>query len=253
MPVRYHNSVPTSPNEMELAAKGKEKEESSQCSSSKGPSNLGCYSSSSGYVRTSKSEDHLQLQKDSLSAVDIDIDDDTTSSLNNLLDTRLDGAESSSSIATVAQGKDTDRIVWTYNAPLSDLQHQQHLQALQQQNSSDSNSISPNSPTSVSSSVMSSDNSSSKRVMLLNSLDGEVNNAGDYSEAISSPDFQVPLRSLKHRLERKRTITLLLAGWPRLFSLHINICVCLLCFACPIPPVGLLIFSSKLLLFEGKR
>jgi hypothetical protein len=97
----------------------------------------------------------------------------------------------------VAQGKDNDRIVWTYNAPLSDLQAQQQLQALQQQqqqNSSESNSISPNSPTSVSSSVMSSDNSSSKRIMLLNSMDGEVNN-GDYSEAISSPDFQVPFCS----------------------------------------------------------
>jgi hypothetical protein len=174
----------------------KEKDECSQSSSSSKGQNLGCYSSSSGYVRTSKSEDHLQLQKDSLSAVDIDInDDDTTSSLNNLLDTRMDAAESSSSITTVAQGKDNDRIVWTYNAPLSDLEHQQRLQALQQlqqQNSSDSNSISPNSPTSVSSSVMSSDNSSSKRVMLLNSMDGEVNNGGDYSEAISSPDFQVP-------------------------------------------------------------
>jgi hypothetical protein len=169
---------------MELGLKSKEKPEES----SKGSSNLGCYSSTSGFVRTSKSEDHLQLQKDSLSAVDIDIDEDTTSSLNNLLDTRLD-AESTSSLATVAQGKDNDRIVWTYNAPLSDLQQQM------QQNSSDSNSVSPNSPTSVSSSVMSSDNSSSKRINLLNSMDGEVNNGGDYSEAISSPDFQVPFVS----------------------------------------------------------
>nr|CAD7415192.1 unnamed protein product [Timema cristinae] len=44
-----------------------------------------------GYVRTSRSEDHLQFQKDaSLSTVDIDIDDDVTSSLNTLLDTRPD-------------------------------------------------------------------------------------------------------------------------------------------------------------------
>ncbi|CAB3377447.1 Hypothetical predicted protein [Cloeon dipterum] len=193
--LRYHNSVPTSPNESELGMKSKEKsppEEGSASSCAKGsnPPNMGCYSSSSGgFVRTSKSEDHLQLQKDSLSAVDIDIDEDTTSSLNNLLDTRQDAESSCSSLATVAQAKDSDRIVWTYNAPLSDLQQQQQLQRMQEQYSSESNSISPNSPTSVSSSVMSSDNSSSKRVMLLNSMDGEVNN-GDYSEAISSPDFQ---------------------------------------------------------------
>jgi len=202
--IRFHNSVPTSPNELELGLKSKEKPaEESSCSSSKGNANLGCYSSTSGFVRTSKSEDHLQLQKDSLSAVDIDIDEDTTSSLNNLLDTRLD-AESTSSLATVAQVKDNDRIVWTYNAPLSDLQQQQQMQQ-QQQNSSDSNSISPNSPTSVSSSVMSSDNSSSKRAMLLNSMDGEVNNSGDYSysEAISSPDFQVPFVTISFADKRK--------------------------------------------------
>lgn len=47
--------------------------------------------SSSFVVRTSKSEDHLQFNKDSsMSAVSIDIDDDVTSSLNTLLDTRPD-------------------------------------------------------------------------------------------------------------------------------------------------------------------
>ncbi|XP_059468514.1 PH and SEC7 domain-containing protein isoform X2 [Neocloeon triangulifer] len=188
--LRYHSSVPTSPNEMELGVKTtKEKPEEVACGNSKGNNaNMGgCYSSTSGgFVRTSKSEDHLQLQKDSLSAVDIDIDEDTTSSLNNLLDTRQDAESSCSSLATVAQGKDNDRIVWTYNAPLSDLQQQQQLMLLQQQqqhhhqqNSSESNSISPNSPTSVSSSVMSSDNSSSKRVMLLNSMDGEEEDSMD--------------------------------------------------------------------------
>lgn len=63
-----------------------------------------------GFVRTSRSEDHLQVQqKDSLSAVAIELDDDVTSSLNTLLDTRQDSDDSNAA----------DRIVWTYNAPVS--------------------------------------------------------------------------------------------------------------------------------------
>lgn len=62
-----------------------------------------------GFVRTSRSENHLQVQqKDSLSAVAIELDDDVTSSLNTLLDTRQDSDDSNAA----------DRIVWTYNAPV---------------------------------------------------------------------------------------------------------------------------------------
>lgn len=74
------------------------------------------YHSNTSYVRTSRSEDHLQFQKDSsISAVDIEIDEDVTSSLNTLLDTRLD----SGSTNNVSQTPTSDRIVWTYNAPVS--------------------------------------------------------------------------------------------------------------------------------------
>lgn len=123
-------------------------------------------------MRTSRSEDQLQMQKDaSYSAVDIEIDDDITSSLNTLLDTtgREDGANSTTS----------DRIVWTYNAPVTvaaaaasssssfeQQQQQQHricTHTLSNGSSSSSTassssplrSGSPASPTSVSSSVSS--------------------------------------------------------------------------------------------------
>lgn len=122
------------------------------------------------YVRTSRSEDHLQFQKDSsISAVDIEIDEDVTSSLNTLLDTRVDSTNN------VNQTPTTDRIVWTYNAPVNS--NQQSLEgnngchvmsngsSSSQSSSTNSSgsplrSTSPASPTSVSSSVMSSHSSS---------------------------------------------------------------------------------------------
>ncbi|KAL0281510.1 UNVERIFIED_CONTAM: hypothetical protein PYX00_002478 [Menopon gallinae] len=88
----HHNSVPTSPNESDLGLR-----KNSLSSPPDSPPNTddkksaSCYTFQTG-VRTSKSEDHLQFQKNSsLSTVDIDIDDDVTSSLNTLLDTRPDG------------------------------------------------------------------------------------------------------------------------------------------------------------------
>ncbi|XP_057331974.1 PH and SEC7 domain-containing protein isoform X3 [Microplitis mediator] len=152
---------------------------------------------SSGFVRTSRSEDHLQFQKDpSMSAVDIDIDDDVTSSLNTLLDTRPDSG----------QGVSSERIVWTYNAPVSSPSASERTSCCQNGSSSQSSSsstgsnssstedtspqrsLSPASPTSVSSSVMSS-NSGSRRFPLPgsnsctntvnpNCIGGSSNNAG---------------------------------------------------------------------------
>ncbi|XP_055593560.1 PH and SEC7 domain-containing protein isoform X2 [Uranotaenia lowii] len=131
--------------------------------------------SSSGVVRkcdaagfrTSRSEDHLQqTQRDGGigAVVPIDIDEDVNSSLNTLLDTRHDSEES--------QGSDHDRIVWTYNAPVSQanggqppttgtgiitspISHSSSMSSSPQRSASDS----PASPTSVSSSVMSSSGS----------------------------------------------------------------------------------------------
>ncbi|KAK2588283.1 hypothetical protein KPH14_004304 [Odynerus spinipes] len=187
----HHNSVPTSPNEMlghhraykctgsnsaSTSPVGISKRDGGQCPSqgdSSKPNAASSFGYSSGFVRTSRSEDHLQFQKDpSMSAVDIDIDDDVTSSLNTLLDTRPDSG----------QGLSSERIVWTYNAPVSSPSASERTSCCQNGSSSQSSSsstsssssasstegtspqrsLSPASPTSVSSSVMSS-NSGSRR------------------------------------------------------------------------------------------
>ncbi|UYV68811.1 hypothetical protein LAZ67_6000940 [Cordylochernes scorpioides] len=57
------------------------------------------------FVRSSKSEDHLQ--KTSLSTVSIDIEEDMASSLNTLLDTKPDGAWSSFQVPTSPQSPDS--------------------------------------------------------------------------------------------------------------------------------------------------
>lgn len=68
-------------------------------------------------VRTSRSEDHLQFQKESsLSAVAVDMEEDVTSSLNTLLDARPDSATPG---PRSDSDPERDRIVWTYNAPVS--------------------------------------------------------------------------------------------------------------------------------------
>lgn len=102
-----HNSVPTSPIEAERHPKLRTNSAgTSPTPPVGGPCPVGGGGPASLYVvRTSKSEDHLQSNKDSLSAVSIEIDDDVTSSLNTLLDTRQETET------------EDQRIVWTYNAP----------------------------------------------------------------------------------------------------------------------------------------
>ncbi|XP_023705908.1 uncharacterized protein LOC111863643 isoform X2 [Cryptotermes secundus] len=269
----HHNSVPTSPNEMEMGHRnhhyksvsappggttsagtspvGINKRDNSVCNqpsctaSSSNPDTKSSSSASafpyhhaiSGFVRTSRSEDHLQFQKDSsMSAVDIDIDEDVTSSLNTLLDTRQDSGGSSNHIAHPSSGVadatgttgNSDRIVWTYNAPiasspsnsgsdnsccggLSSVASRSGSSAASRSASCTSSegispqrSLSPASPTSVSSSVMSS-NSSSRKIPLLvtgaapgpavDSISYLQQPNGDLSQSeaisnISSPDFQ---------------------------------------------------------------
>ncbi|XP_015606332.1 PH and SEC7 domain-containing protein 2 isoform X2 [Cephus cinctus] len=192
----HHNSVPTSPNEMlghrmykgtgsnsaSTSPVGISKRESTQGSSGDTKSNAN-FGYSSGFVRTSRSEDHLQFQKDpSMSAVDIDIDDDVTSSLNTLLDTRPDSG----------QGVSSERIVWTYNAPVSSPSASERTSCCQNGSSSQSSSssstegtspqrsLSPASPTSVSSSVMSS-NSGSRRFPLPVATGAPLGPSGDGS------------------------------------------------------------------------
>ncbi|CAH0753155.1 unnamed protein product, partial [Bemisia tabaci] len=222
----YH-SVPTSPIDMSDKSRNnhhhsKKQNHQEVISSSAGnspPSSIGtsntaapvCSSSdaaSSSYVvRTSKSEDHLQLNKNSnsLSTVSIDFDDDVTSSLNTLLDTRPD-----------SEGE-ADQRVWSYHTTESGTKMKNSSSSVSN-NSSDNNASSQNhslsspaSPTSVSSSVMSSTSSSSSSHERKKTLQAQsnanigstnqnissslVNNGGDLSQSeaisnISSPDFQ---------------------------------------------------------------
>uniref|UniRef100_T1J301 PH and SEC7 domain-containing protein 4 n=1 Tax=Strigamia maritima TaxID=126957 RepID=T1J301_STRMM len=103
----HATSTPASPEENDLRTKGKgTKRELPNAHGIGSP--VADKKPAFGYVRTSKSEDHLH-PKDSLTTVNIDIDDDdVAASLNTLLDTRPDSANSAN-----------DRIVWTYNAPVA--------------------------------------------------------------------------------------------------------------------------------------
>ncbi|KAF5305522.1 hypothetical protein FQA39_LY01613 [Lamprigera yunnana] len=223
---RYqHSSVPNSPNEMEIGLRTHKSNSNSANTSpvsankrdlnvvvSEPTKQIGFNSNS--FVRTSRSEDQLQMQKDSsISAVDIDIEDDVTSSLNTLLDTRPDVSSNSNSSNNACSSTKSDRIVWTYNAPVTTSleQHKQCCQSMSNGSTSShsnsspsspsplrSRSDSPASPTSVSSSIMSSHSGSCRLpYTITNSLHsdtGQLHRNGDYSisEAISnisSPDY----------------------------------------------------------------
>lgn len=224
---QQHNSVPNSPNEMEMGLRTHKLNSNStntspicankrDSNSSIGESNKPLAFNSNNFVRTSRSEDQLQMQKDSsMNAIDIDIEDDVTSSLNTLLDTRPDVGSNSSSSNNVCSSTKSDRIVWTYNAPVTTSfeQHKSCCHTISNgSNSSRSNSSpsspsplrsrsgSPASPTSVSSSVMSSHSGSYRLPYTMTSSSHVDNNGhyhktnGDYSisEAISnisSPDY----------------------------------------------------------------
>ncbi|XP_017770848.1 PREDICTED: PH and SEC7 domain-containing protein 1 [Nicrophorus vespilloides] len=207
---QQHNSVPNSPNEMDMGLRGNHRSSgpnsanTSPISANKRDSNPSPSDKTfNNFVRTSRSEDQLQDTK-SMSAVDIDVDDDITSSLNTLLDTRPDAGSSSN----VCTSSNSDRIVWTYNAPVTTSAEQNKLCQTLSNGSSSSptsssplRSTSPQSPTSVSSSVMSSHSGSARKLpyTLTNGPhtdSGQYNqtNGGDFSVSeaisnISSPDY----------------------------------------------------------------
>ncbi|XP_068228217.1 PH and SEC7 domain-containing protein-like isoform X1 [Palaemon carinicauda] len=187
------SSVPTSPNENVFHTNRLAKHEvgspQSLCSPVSADNNTGgvqfTYPPTSTAVRISKSEDHLQYQKDNMCAVNIELDDDVTSSLNTLLDTRDDSR-------TSPEPEDRDhRIVWTFNAPTSpDSVHSSH--------DSDSpliRSPSPASPLSPTSSMQYScsgvyDKMCSGRDSLGSSNRSE--NVLSNSSSLTSPDTDVP-------------------------------------------------------------
>lgn len=78
-------------------------------------------------------QDQLQNQNDlcSVSVANAEADEDITSSLNTLLDTRPDSAS------------DSDRIVWTYNAPITD--HHKFGHTLSNGSGSSHSNVSPTS------------------------------------------------------------------------------------------------------------
>ncbi|XP_050509726.1 PH and SEC7 domain-containing protein isoform X2 [Diabrotica virgifera virgifera] len=204
---QQHNSVPNSPNESDLGHRGSNAGKSGPNSASTSPISANKRDQHQpspadpyNFVRTSRSEDQLQGQNDlyNVSVANSEADEDVTSSLNTLLDTRPDSV-------TANCNSDSDRIVWTYNAPISDQQKFAH--ALSNGSSSSHSNVSPTSssplhssgspasPTSVSSSVMSS-HSGSKRTPygLSNGPMGQLPGGGDYSVSeavsnISSPDY----------------------------------------------------------------
>nr|XP_053642297.1 PH and SEC7 domain-containing protein-like isoform X1 [Cherax quadricarinatus] len=187
-------SVPTSPNETDICGSRLAKHEvgspQSLCSPVSVDSNASgvqfTYPPTSTSVRISKSEDHLQYQKDNMCAVNIELDDDVTSSLNTLLDTCDDHSTSP------IPHEDRDRrIVWTFNAPTSpDSVHSSH--------DSDSpliRSPSPTSPQSPTSSMQYScsgvyDKMCSGRDSLGSSNRSE--NVCSNSSSLTSPDTDVP-------------------------------------------------------------
>ncbi|KRT83321.1 Pleckstrin homology domain containing protein [Oryctes borbonicus] len=213
-----HNSVPNSPNEMDIGYRknycksGSNSANTSPVSANKRDSNPSPISENAksstsftnNFVRTSRSEDQLQDTKN-MSAVDIEIDDDVTSSLNTLLDTRPD----SGSTNNVCSSSNSDRIVWTYNAPVTTISEQHKLAHTLSNGSSSSHtspsstsplrSGSPASPTSMSSSVMSSHSGSRRYPYTLtngpHTDSGQYNQTnGDFSVSeaisnISSPDY----------------------------------------------------------------
>lgn len=160
-------------------------------------------------MRTSRSEDQLQAQNDCITSANLDADEDVTSSLNTLLDTRPDSANSCGGGGSGGGGgaSDSDRIVWTYNAPITDQHKFTHTLSNGSSSSHSNNSPtsssplhsgSPASPTSVSSSVMSSQSGSKRMPISMSSSNGPQqhhnNVTGDFSVSegvsnISSPDY----------------------------------------------------------------
>ncbi|XP_041971019.1 PH and SEC7 domain-containing protein isoform X2 [Aricia agestis] len=135
-------------------------------------------------VRTSRSEDHLQKES-SLSAVAVDMEEDVTSSLNTLLDARPDSATPGPS----TDSDEKDRIVWTYNAPVS----QCNGSAATSNSTSISDgmsqrSSSPASPTSASWSALSPQRAPHAHLHH-RTLNGDMSLSEAVSN-ISSPDFQ---------------------------------------------------------------
>ncbi|KAI8424107.1 LOW QUALITY PROTEIN: hypothetical protein MSG28_002714 [Choristoneura fumiferana] len=217
----YHryNSTPASPNEGRLGARGETAqrhnsspdtglvgEHASKLFSSQPASPAGGAAAATASemgaraplsVRTSRSEDHLQ--ESSLSAVAVEMEEDVTSSLNTLLDARPDSATPGPRSESDAE---RDRIVWTYNAPVSCASERSHCNGSGATSNSTSisdgisqRSSSPASPTSVSSSVMSSRATPPHRAPLPSAAHHHRHLNGDMSlsEAvsnISSPDYQ---------------------------------------------------------------
>lgn len=191
---RYHNcsyqmnqikiaSLPNSPNEKDLDHYSHKSLYTSSLECSKKADTSRMFSSAGkNFVRNSRSDDQLQGQNANASeSMGTDSNEDVASSINTLLDTGSDNTNNSD---------DSDRIVWTFNAPSNDKDPKlsSMLNGSNSSLSSPPQSDSLSSPTSVSSSVMDSHK-------LTYSYNPPYNNSiheTSVSEAISnmsSPDY----------------------------------------------------------------
>ncbi|XP_076054263.1 uncharacterized protein LOC143032905 isoform X2 [Oratosquilla oratoria] len=193
-------SMPTSPNETDISgARGARHDvvgsPQSLCSPVSIDSNVSAtqftYPHTSTQVRISKSEDHLQYQNDNMCAVNIDLEEDVTSSLNTLLDTRDDDSGS-------PPNERDRRIVWTFNAPQPPLSPESVRSShdsdspLLRSPSSPHSPLSPKSPTSSMQYSMSGiyDKMRSGRDSLGSS--NRSDNIISHSSGLTSPDTDIP-------------------------------------------------------------
>ncbi|KAK8402189.1 hypothetical protein O3P69_001349 [Scylla paramamosain] len=191
------SSVPTSPNEANVCGGRLVKRDLGSPQSLCSPVSVDNHASggvkftyppAGSSVRISKSEDQLQYQKDgNMCAVNIELEDDVTSSLNTLLDTCDDPRSSP------LPPPHEDRIIWTFNAP-----HTTSPDSVRSSHDSDSpliRSPSPVSPQSPTSSMQYScsgvyDKMCSGRDSLGSS--NRSDNVCSNSSSLTSPDTDVP-------------------------------------------------------------
>uniref|UniRef100_A0ABD2WS20 SEC7 domain-containing protein n=1 Tax=Trichogramma kaykai TaxID=54128 RepID=A0ABD2WS20_9HYME len=195
-PPQQHNSVPTSPSVGQQQQPHRRSGNSASSSPVKlnrqesGCSNDGGSSGHASFVRTSRSEDQLQVQKDpAMLAAELEMDEDVASSLNTLLDARPSADQQPGE-----ERPEGDRIVWTYNAPAGgvvggggDPQQQQQ----QPCHSSSSFGDASSSSSSSSSSSCSHPNSHTSC-----SQSSSSNGGGSSSSSSSSTEASSPQRSL---------------------------------------------------------
>lgn len=183
---RHNKSTPSSPVESEYMAGADEDDEPKSASANTSPITLGAplklveamahveRNAGAFVASVSKSDDYIQYRKGgvSVSSTSVQVDDeDITSSLNTLLDTKNDDQfrqqQQQRHHKTVEAGTglddDDQRVLWSCTAAVRPNVARSTSTIASSENVSSQPSITPPSPTSVSSSVMSSSSSSDRK------------------------------------------------------------------------------------------